>query len=799
MKSQRLLFFRLITFVLVPVLLLGILEAGSRLLVPGYSTDFTIKTVVDGVTVYRENDEYSWQFFPPEMARAPLVFSFPAEKAEGTYRIFVLGGSAAQGDPEPTYGFGRILELMLEHRYPDVHFEVINTALTAVNSHVVYQIAKEITPFQGDLFIIYLGHNEVVGPYGAGTIFAPFSPNLSFIRFAIFLRSSRLVQSLTRVLRLSWPEQGAKKEWRGMEMFLDQQVRADDPGMEKVYDHLQANLEDILTAIRRTGAKAIVSTVGTNLRDSAPFASQHRHPFPERERAQWDELYRKGTALAEADRPSEACVQLLEAEKMDDSYADLQFLLGRCHGEMGDYSEAMRRYRLAQDLDTLRFRADSRINEIIRDVAADRVGEGIFLVDAARAFAAESTHGIPGDDLFYEHVHMNFKGNYVLAKNLFRQMERILPPDMALPREGGDHLLTLEECMHGLALTGFDQHRISEEVLHRLEKPPFTNQLDHGEEMEKAQRREEELRAFTTPDALLGAARQYERALREDEDDPWLHYNFGMLQYASGNFGAAAEQFEALLRSLPHHRVAKERFLAALVQLGRFEEAVDRCREALRAEPDFHAARYTLAFAFSKMGREREAIAVYQELLQVDPERAPDIYNQLGQLHVRQGQYAEAALAFEEGLRISGDADRRRRPDMNYNLGVALKRDGRIEEASRAFSAAVSGYLEMIRRNPRSAPLHFALGSVYAEMGLFQDAALSFRMAVASNPADVQAHMHLARSLEAQGRLDEALEALKAGTEALLRMDRQESARELQRYQGSLQSKRNRDVHGTRR
>ena len=799
MKSRRLWIFRVITFVLVPLLLLGILEAGLRLLAPGYSTGFTIETVVGGVTVRRENPEYSRQFFPAEIAREPLVFSFPAEKAEGTYRIFVLGGSAAQGDPEPSYGFGRILERMLEHRYPDIHFEVINTALTAINSHVVYQIAREITPFRGDLFIIYLGNNEVVGPYGAGTVFSPLSSNLSFIRLAILSRSSHLVQGLTRVLRLLQPEQGGKKQWRGMEMFLDQQVRADDPGMEKVYGHLQANLEDILTAIRRTGAKAIVSTVGTNLRDSAPFASQHRHPLSEQEKAQWDELYQEGMALAKVGRFAEACAQFPKAEEIDDSYADLQFLLGRCHGEMGDHREAMRRYRLAQDLDTLRFRADSRINEIIRDVAADRNAEGIFLVDAEKEFEAVSADGIPGDDLFYEHVHMNFKGNYVLAKSLFRQIEKILPPDAALPREGGDRLLTLEECMHCLAFTGFDQHRISKEVRQRLAKPPFTNQLDHADRMEEAQRREEELRAFTTPDALLEAAQRYERALREDESDPWLHYNFAMLQYAAGDFEAAAERFGSFLRTLPHHRVARERLLAALIQMGRFEEAADQSREALRTEPDFHAARYTLALAFSKTGRESEAIAVYRELLQVDPERAPEIHNQLGQLYIQQARYAEAAEAFGEGLRISDDADRGGRPDLNYNLGVALKRAGRTEEAARAFSAAISGYLEKIRRNPRSAPLHFALGSVYAEMGEFRDAAESFRMTVASNPANVQAHMHLAKSLEAQGRVDEALEALETGVGDLLRRDRQASARALQGYHGSLQSKRDRGVRETRR
>jgi len=793
MNNRRLWIFRIITFILVPALLLGILEAGFRLLAPGYSTDFISKTVVDGVTVYRANDKFSWQFFPPEIAREPLEFAFPAEKAVNTYRIFVLGGSAAQGDPEPSYGFSRILELMLEHRYPDVRFEVVNTAVTAINSHVVYQIAREMAPLRADLFILYLGNNEVVGPYGAGTVFSPISPSLTFIRSAILLRSSRIGQNLARVSRLLQPEQDKMKKWRGMEMFLDQQVRAGDPGMDKVYSHFRANLEDILTLIRRAAAKAIVSTVGTNLRGSAPFASQHRQSFSEQEKNRWDELYQKGMNLAGAGRCGEASAPLLEAEKIDGAYADLQFLLGRCHAEMGEHREAMRRYRLARDLDTLRFRADTRINQIIGEVAANRVSEGIFLVDAARDFEAASVNGIPGGDQFYDHVHMTFEGNYLLAKALFQQIEKILPLEIEVADEGSGRLLTLEESVLGLALTGFDRHRISVEVLQRLAKPPSTNQLDHQEEMERARRKEEELRrAYTTPDALLEARRQYQRALQETKGDPWLNYNFAMLHYASGDFEAAAEQLRIFLASLPHHPVARERLLASLIQLGRFDEAVDRCQEALRIDPDFHAAKYTLAFAYSKSGKGEKATAVYRELLRADPDRAPDVYNQLGQLHVQQEQYAEAIEAFREGIKAGVDSGEGIRPDLTYNLGVALRRDGQIEEAAEAFSRAVSGYLEKIQKNPRSGRLYFALASVYAEMREFQSATHYFRMAVVSDPADLQAQMHLARSLEVQGRLDEAMEALNAGVEEMLRLDRQDSARTLQRYRDALESKRDR-------
>ncbi len=503
-------------------------------------------------------------------------------------------------------------------------------------------------------------------------------------------------------------------------------------------------------------------------------------------------------ALAEAGRHVEASARFLEADEIDGTHAALQFLLGRSLGQMGDHQEARRRYRLARDLDTLRFRADSRINAIIRELAADRIAEGVLLVDAAREFEANSPHGIPGDDLFHEHVHMNFKGNYLLAKSFVREIERIVAFETGLSHEGGSQELTLEECAHSLALTGFDRHRISREVLQRLSKPPFTNQIDHDERFQRAQRLEEELRAFTTQRALLEAAQQYMQALKEKPDDVWLHYNFGMLQYAAGDFRAAAEQFQIFLTRLPHHAVARERLLASLVHLGRFEEAVDQCREALRIRPDFHAARYTLAVVFSKTGRVGDAIAIYRELLKVDRDRASDIYNELGQLHVQQAQYAAAIEAFEEGIRIRVDAGRRESPDMNFNLGVALKRDGRIREAKQVFSRAVTGYLEAIRRNPGSARLHFALGNVYAEMREHRKAGESLRTAVAYNPADLQARIHLARSLEAQGRLHEAVEVLKTGADEMLRLGQRESAEALRIHQRSLEVRIRRNIEGSR-
>jgi tetratricopeptide (TPR) repeat protein len=189
------------------------------------------------------------------------------------------------------------------------------------------------------------------------------------------------------------------------------------------------------------------------------------------------------------------------------------------------------------------------------------------------------------------------------------------------------------------------------------------------------------------------------------------------------------------------------------------------------------------------MGKADEAIAVYQELLQFDPERASDIYNELGRLYIARAQYDAAIAAFREAIQATRGSGQGGRSDLDFNLGVSLKRAGRIKEATVAFSSAISGYREKIAKNPDSAPLQLSLGGADVEMGEFEKAADSFQLAIAADPGNAQAHLNLARSLEAQGRLDAALGALKIGIDEMLRLGRTESALALQRHQHTLEIK----------
>ncbi len=133
----RLWLFRIIALTVIPTLLFLLLEITLRVVGYGFPAAATVKCELDGKDAYCNNIKFGWRFFPRNISRDSVPFIFPADKPHDTYRIFILGASAAQGVPDSAFCFGRFLQVMLRQRYPQVNFEVINIAMAAINSHVV--------------------------------------------------------------------------------------------------------------------------------------------------------------------------------------------------------------------------------------------------------------------------------------------------------------------------------------------------------------------------------------------------------------------------------------------------------------------------------------------------------------------------------------------------------------------------------------------------------------------------------------------------------------------------------------
>ena len=518
---------RIALAILLPVLFLALAEGALRLFHAGYSTDLMEPCAIHGRPSTCYNLFFPAAFFPPGMIKTPQFFSLAPEKPPNSYRIVVLGESAAMGDPDPAYGFSRYLEVMLRERFPSTNFEIVNTGMVAINSHVSVIIARDLAPYKPDVYLVYAGSNEVVGPYGPGTVLTAGSMSLPVIHASIFVRSSRIGQLLTEI--------GSRHaEWRGMEMFLNKQVRADSPRLEPAYRNFASNLKEIVSIGHASGARVLLSTIATNLRDSAPFGSLHREGFAGDALASWNSLVQQGAAREQTGAFAEALLLYLSAAKLDDRYAELHFRIARCQWALGDVVAAKEHYIRARDLDVLRFRADSHINEIIRSVASSS-GQAAQLLDAESLFAAESHNGVIGAELLYDHVHLTPLGSYLMAKASFEQIAKTLPANL---RDSAASLepLSEAECERLLAFTAHDRARVAEEMAGRLQRPPFTTQLNHTEQLRSLM-----FRASGMQESPQDTAAQYEWAVTRHPEDLTLHYKFGLFLF-NYNRNAAAQE-----------------------------------------------------------------------------------------------------------------------------------------------------------------------------------------------------------------------------------------------------------------
>ncbi len=751
-----------------PALFLGLLEGGLRAFGYGYPANYFIKARAGGDL--SSNGKFGWRFFSPAIARRPEVpIAFAADKPAGTYRIFVLGESAAVGDPAREFGFSRILEVMLREQHPELRFEVINTALAAINSHVILPIARDCARLHGDLFIVYMGNNEVVGPYGPGTVFDHFSRNLWLIRSSISIRSTRIGQLLQWFSRTLLRESRGPEKWEALKMFVGNHVPADDPRMEKMYSHFRENLGDICEAARKSGARVILCTVASNLGDCAPFGSAHRSNLSGAETAAWEETYNAGVALEAKGDCAQAAAKYQEAARLDDHFADLHFRLGRCCRELKEFDKGREELILARDQDVLRFRADTRINRIIRDTAAGQESNGIHLLDLVRIFEEEdkAAHGAPGSELFWDHVHMNFAGNYLLARSLVEELARN-PAAFSIEARHAETVSPppVEKCAEALALTDWKRGLIVRLLLQQENNPPFTFQLNHDERCARLLEHQKELEKHNTPEDLKADSALYDSALEKDPQDLLLRMDFAELECDRDEFESAMEQFHICLEQAPCDTIADWinddiagadlRKGSKLLAAGQSDASYQYVEAALKVRPDRRDAHNVMGTVLMQMGKPAEAVQQFHEALRISPEYMRAHFN-LGRALVQQGNLKEAVAQFREAVQIE--------PDFAWGrerLAVALIALGKTDEA-------LPQCQEFVRLKPEDAGGHCRLTLVLCMLGRPADAVEYLRGMLKLMPGSAQIANALAWILATNpdARVRDGAEAVRLAEQAV--------------------------------
>jgi tetratricopeptide (TPR) repeat protein len=771
---------RLLALIGVPVVFFMLLELGLRLGGFGHPTAFLLPSSNHGLATFVQNNRFGWRFFGPRLARAPHPISILRDKPAGTIRVFVFGESAAFGDPQPRFGLPRVLEAMLSLRHPGVKFEVVNAAMTGINSHVLVPIARDCSRAGGDIWVIYMGNNEVVGPFGAGGIFGPQAPPLPLIRASVALKTTRTGQLLDW-LRQAWQRTPSdKSEWGGMRMFLSQKVRASEPSMDAVYRNFQNNLADIIRAGRYAGAGVVVSTVAVNLRDCAPFASLHRANLSDPQMTEWEGLFKPGIKEQQAGNWRKAEVLFRSAARMDDCFAELRFRLGQCALALGDAGEARDQFAAARDLDVLRFRCDSRLNELIRQAGMNGQAAGIRLADSERALAAASPDGLPGAESFYEHVHPTFEGNYVLARAIAEQVEKLLPPTVPASSRPWPEI---GDCARTLGHTGRAFQLALSDILGRLTDAPFTLQINHGEQQRRLIGLARRLPPADSPGSLRGAKAACETAIAGRPDDALLYEQLAELKQAEGDYAGAVAAANRSLDLLPSNPECWMLLGLGLAQEEKFADAAAAFRQVFELDPQAVWGRSNLALCLDKLGQRDQAISQFKRALAIKPGYGT-AWLALSDLYERMGRKEEAAQCFRSALtnRVNRAEDlamlarfclsRHWLEAAVTNFADAIELSpsdpGLLMEAARSLAAvgrhaeAAQRYAEAIQFAPDQAQPHLQLGVELGRLERPAEAEREFRETLRLMPDSVEARLNLGIALYKQGKPDEALKQFDA-------------------------------------
>jgi tetratricopeptide (TPR) repeat protein len=726
------LFKRLLLALVAPVLFLAATELILRAFDYGYPTSFFVPAEINGRKVLTDNQFFGYRFFEPRITRTPPCIVLDREKAPGTVRVFVLGESAAMGEPLDRFGMARHLASQLESRYPGRRFEVVNAAMTAINSHVIVEIAREAARLQPDAFVLYIGNNEVVGPYGPGTVFQPFSGSRLVTRARVLATRLRLAQLLGSVTRRSSGSSHGKTEWEGLEMFAERKVQIDDRRLVAVRSQFRANIGEILDIACRAGAESVLCTVAVNLRDCPPFAGQ-------------DASTVYGSACA-----------LEAAGEVDDSRKGFDF---------------------ARDLDTLRVRADSALNGILRELGTS-VQPGVRFVDIERRFQALSEIGVPGGDYFLDHVHFNFGGNHELAASIAASMAD-LPALRDTPAQAPP---SLSECRDRLLYTVWDELELTDMSLQRMRRPPFSGQPGNASRIEALIRHKMDLQDSARSVDLDELRPHYLDAIRIHPHDWFYPAGWGGILHDSNLYEESERFLRAALAMAPHRYeyraalamvlgftgrardgvlaiLASDRkgglfpalYLARtgrlLMENGRPRDAAEFLQEAMRRDPDNARAEQDLATCFVRLGRLPEAEDALRNVLAKQPDNT-EALEDLAVLLVVDKRWDEAMPLFSRAMEQDPA-----RPETRMKHALCFMYRGDV-------GRAVQELESLLRDSPDFAEGRFNMGLLYSKQRQWEYAATQFEKAVELRPDYADAWFQLARMRQAQGRDGEVREPL---------------------------------------
>jgi tetratricopeptide (TPR) repeat protein len=403
---MRLWAFRAI-LVVTPLLLLLLGEAALRL-VPGSGYPPLVVTLArDGDDVlFSTNAVFPERFFQERLEGA-LVASgrMRAEpfREDGAYRVVVAGASSVQGYPHPhRLAYPALLEAMLADARQGA-VRVFNLGITSIASFAVARTVDEALALRPQAVVLYTGHNEFYGLFGAG------AGDHAALRYELMAwRLPRLLQRLIDTARGQEVSSAQLLET----MARRGTIAPGDPRRAAAASALERHLVEAVTRLRQAGVRPVLCTLASNLEDFAPAASVLADSTTAEGRRWWAAVEAARRDLEKEGGAAQALARLDSVRAIQPDAAWAVYLEGRALRRLGRHDEADSALVRARELDTMPWRAPQEHNRVIRRVAARH---DVDLVDAEALFAEASAPTLPGWEWMVDHVHPTVNGQALLA------------------------------------------------------------------------------------------------------------------------------------------------------------------------------------------------------------------------------------------------------------------------------------------------------------------------------------------------------------------------------------------------
>ena len=523
---------------------LVVLELAAAHFLPRRSTRFLRDGTTHGQPAWIDNPFFSYRFSTARAARPPPPTVVPKTPEPGTLRVCLLGGSALLGFPDPSFGIGRQLELMLQHRYPGHPVEVVHMALEGGNSHVLREVARDLKRLRPQAVVVMTGNEEVAGPYGPASSLGRFHHSSRIARLLVLFSRTHLSGLCATLLERVSPARADLQAWRSQEpITLQGRMSPHDPRLRSAYRSFRKNLSAILRQATEAAPVVVVCTVPVNLRDCAPFSSSYLEDETAAQEVR--EKLRAAIAAETATNRVEASRLYADVIQLDPTHAEALFRAARLALAANRTAEAAELFSRARDADALRLRADSRLNALVRECAADASAS---LLDAEALFAIRSPQGIPGRELFLDHVHYTFEAAHLLASSMLDRLEFL----RAFHPEPTGTAPDAEVLADELLYDPWGRAAQLDAVIDRQFRPPFRRQLDNAETI--ARLREEKRLCDLRVDAISPENTRADFAQRQSArpGDAWLAARAAWYLLSAGDAARAEAAALSAHRHWPH-------------------------------------------------------------------------------------------------------------------------------------------------------------------------------------------------------------------------------------------------------